>query len=73
MAFVDISMPRVTGIEVLREARQHAPGMPVVLMTGYAYAVAVEAIGDEKPYALLSKPFSISELISLARSVAGDP
>lgn len=73
MAFVDISMPRVTGIEVLREAKKHAPGMPVVLMTGYAYAVAVEAIGEEKPYALLSKPFSISELVSLARSVAGNP
>lgn len=72
LAFVDLSMPRVTGVEVMREARKYAPTLPVVLMTGYATQVAVEALGDEKPYAILSKPFAVAEVISLARAVLGE-
>lgn len=72
LAFVDLSMPRVTGVEVMRESRKYAPGLPVVLMTGYATQVAVEALGEEKPYAILSKPFMISDVLSLARAAIGD-
>lgn len=71
LAFVDLSMPRVTGIEVLREVRQYAPGLPVVLMTGYATQVAVEALGEERPYAILSKPFTITDALSLAKAAIG--
>lgn len=73
LAFVDLSMPRVTGVEVMREARRYAPGLPVILMTGYATQVAVEALGEEKPYAILSKPFTIAEVLSLAKAVIGVP
>jgi len=69
LAFVDLSMPRVTGVEVMRESKRYAPGLPIVLMTGYATQVAVEALGDEKPYAILSKPFRINEVLSLAQAV----
>lgn len=73
LAFVDLSMPRVTGVEVMREARKYAPGLPVVLMTGYATQVAVEALGEEKPYAILSKPFRVNDVLSLARAVLAKP
>lgn len=72
LAFVDLSMPRVTGVEVMREARKYAPSLPVVLMTGYATQVAIEALGDEKPYAILSKPFAVADVLSLARAVLGE-
>ncbi|MBU0606536.1 MAG: response regulator [Armatimonadetes bacterium] len=72
LAFVDLSMPRVTGVEVMKEARKYAPGLPVVLMTGYATQVAVDALGDEKPYAILSKPFAIGDVLSFARAVVGE-
>jgi CheY-like chemotaxis protein len=73
LAFVDLSMPRVTGVEVMKESRKYAPGLPVVLMTGYATSVAIEALGEEKPYAILSKPFTISDVLSLAQAVVGEP
>jgi len=73
LAFVDLSMPRVTGVEVMKEARKYAPGLPVVLMTGYATQVAVDALGEEKPYAILSKPFTIRDVLSLAQAVVGEP
>lgn len=73
LAFVDLSMPRVTGVEVMKEARKYQPGLAVVLMTGYATQIAVEALGDEKPYAILSKPFTIDDVLSLTRAVVGSP
>lgn len=72
LAFVDLSMPRVTGVEVLKETKQYAPGLPVVLMTGYATQIAVQALGEEKPYAILSKPFTMSEVLSLVHAVMGE-
>lgn len=69
LAFVDLAMPHVTGVEVLKEAKQLAPNMPIILMTGYATPVAVSAIGDEKPYAILTKPFAISDVLSLVKAV----
>lgn len=72
LAFVDLSMPRVTGVEVMREARKYAPSLPVVLMTGYATQIAIEALGDEKPYAILSKPFAVADVLSLAKAVLGE-
>ena len=73
LAFVDLSMPRVTGVEVIREAHRYAPGLPVVLMTGYAAHAALEALGDEKPYAILAKPFTMDDVLSLAQAVLGKP
>lgn len=68
LAFVDLSMPGISGVDIIREARAACPNLPVVLMTGYAHSVAMQALGDEKPYALISKPFSIGEVTELVRS-----
>ena len=41
----DLKMPKMTGIELLAEARRIRPDMPVVLMTAFAtVATAVEAM-----------------------------
>lgn len=72
MVFVDLAMPRMTGVDVLRETKKTVPDLPIVLMTGYAYNLAMEALGDEKPYAVIGKPFAIAEVLSLAKSVVGE-
>jgi len=72
LVFVDLAMPRMTGVDVLRETKKTAPDLPVVLMTGYAYNLAMEALGDEKPYAVIGKPFAIAEVLALAKSVVGE-
>ena len=41
----DISMPRMTGVELLRAIREHEPDLPVVLVTGLpAIESAAEAV-----------------------------
>lgn len=72
MIFVDLAMPRVTGVDVLKDAKLRYPDLAVVLMTGYAYNLAMQALGDEKPYAVIGKPFAIQQVLSLAKAIVGE-
>ncbi len=69
MALVDVRMPDVNGLEVLRRVREVAPDCAVVLMTGFAAVdTAVEAIKlGAMDY--LSKPIDYDRLTALFNSV----
>jgi PAS domain S-box-containing protein len=58
----DFAMPGMSGIDLAAEARRRRPGLPVLLLTGYADP-AMHAAG----FPLLRKPFRQTEL---ARQVA---
>jgi CheY-like chemotaxis protein len=59
----DLVMPGPNGIEVARRVRRDRPGLPVMLMSGYAAdALRSERI-DEASIDLLAKPFSATELL----------
>jgi two-component system, cell cycle sensor histidine kinase and response regulator CckA len=70
----DLVMPGPNGIEVARRARRARPGLPVLLMSGYA-AEALRAEGiDEETIELLAKPFSAAELLDrVDTQLAGPP
>ena len=61
LALVDIKMPRVNGLEVLKWFRQHQPGVPVLMLTAYqSVEMAQEAIAlGATDY--LAKPFERAE------------
>jgi two-component system, NtrC family, response regulator HydG len=62
LLLTDLKMPRVTGMELLQEARKLRPDMPVVLMTAFAtVATAVEAM-KQGAYDYIQKPFDGDEL-----------
>jgi len=61
----DIRMPDLTGVELLREARQVAPDVVFVMMTAYASTeTAIEAL-QYGAYDYLTKPFRMEELKSI--------
>ncbi len=68
LAMVDLRMPDVNGLDLLREIRRTVPGCEVILMTGHgAVDSAVEAIKlGAREY--LTKPFDFDRL----RKVLGD-
>ena len=69
VALVDLQMPELSGIDVLRAVRTADPGCQVILMTGHATVeTAIEAV---KAGALdyLSKPFDLTRLRELLVSV----
>ncbi|MBC8108776.1 MAG: sigma-54-dependent Fis family transcriptional regulator [Anaerolineae bacterium] len=58
----DLKMPKMTGIELLQEARKLRPDMPVVLMTAFASVqTAVEAM-KLGAYDYIQKPFDGEEI-----------
>jgi CheY-like chemotaxis protein len=60
LLITDYAMPHVSGSECIRKARQHCPGLPALIITGYAEA---EAIGDRPDgVEILLKPFTPAAL-----------
>ena len=58
----DLTMPRMNGWETLTALRQLAPGLPVILTSGYAKAQVMAGHHPQLPQAFLSKPYQIQEL-----------
>ena len=56
----DYAMPNMSGVELIRQARQLHPGLPSLLITGYAEGEAV--VVSEDDVGLLFKPFTLEGL-----------
>jgi DNA-binding NtrC family response regulator len=62
VALVDVNMPEMSGIELLRRARHHDPALEVVIVTGDPrVSTAVEAL-KLGAYDYLAKPLVLDEL-----------
>jgi signal transduction histidine kinase len=65
LAFLDIGMPRLGGIEALKRIRQRWPNLPVVVLTAYGtIRLAVEAM-KEGAIDFITKPFEPGQLDSV--------
>jgi CheY-like chemotaxis protein len=58
----DLTMPRMNGWETLTALRDLAPGIPVILASGYDEAQVMEGDHPELPQIFLGKPFKQKEL-----------
>lgn len=65
----DYAMPLLSGTEFLREARQLCPGVPALIITGYAEADAVKDSPDGVE--ILLKPFTPAKLEAALADVCG--
>jgi DNA-binding response OmpR family regulator len=59
---VDIRLPDIDGIKLVKIIKFKYPGVPIVLITGYADLYNSEEIHDLKVNAFLEKPFSPEQL-----------
>lgn len=65
LAIVDLSMPEMDGIEVLKELKRINSGMPVVIMTAYSSVKsAVEAM-KKGAFDYIVKPFKMEEFLGV--------
>ena len=72
VAVVDVKMPGMGGIEVLRGLRERDRNLPVILLTGHGSVDEVEADMQNGAFACLFKPVDIRELIqSMTAATAG--
>ncbi len=65
IAILDVDMPRLNGLEALKQIKEHNPGIVVIVMTAFATIDhAVQAVKDGA-YNYLSKPVQGEDLIAL--------
>ncbi len=62
IAFLDVRMQEMNGVEVLKELKKINPGCKYIMMTGYAVDDLLEAAKKEGAAASLKKPFDMDEL-----------
>jgi CheY-like chemotaxis protein len=78
LAIVDVYMPGLDGIRVIRKLRAHNPALPVIAMSGIALGESGRTTLDFLPNAgmadigRLKKPFRAAELISEVNRVLSD-
>jgi len=65
VVLLDLKLPDMDGMDILKKLHQQKPDVPVIVMTGYStVSIAVEAMkSGAADY--LSKPFSDEELIEV--------
>ena len=69
VVFSDVVMPGMNGVELGLEIRRRAPGLPVILTSGYSHVLAQEG---SHGFELLHKPYAIEDLTrALRRAIQG--
>lgn len=72
LVLLDVMMPDVNGVEVLKHVREHYPATRVIVITAFddEYRGAVERIGV---HGFLNKPFGIEQLTQTIEAVLATP
>ena len=72
LALLDIMMPNMNGIEVLKFINQNFPTVKAIMLTGYAdlnYAMEAKEFGAKD---FISKPYKFEDVLSTIRRVLGE-
>jgi two-component system, cell cycle sensor histidine kinase and response regulator CckA len=69
----DVVMPHMLGPELVQRIREIRPGLPVLLMSGYAEPVLGSHAGAAADVPLLQKPFSEADLLDNIRALLDPP
>ncbi|NJK90491.1 MAG: response regulator [Blastochloris sp.] len=67
LVFMDMTMPRLNGLEAFKVMRQIDPGMPIVMTSGYSEVNLAEQWPELGMNAFLRKPCELKTLLSTVR------
>ncbi len=68
LVFSDMRMPKMTGLELLKEIKQHYPETPVVLVTAYNQSTAgIDAL-ESMASGYLNKPVKRHEIVEVLKT-----
>jgi two-component system cell cycle sensor histidine kinase/response regulator CckA len=69
IVLLDVTLPGISGREVLSELRQIQPGVKVILTSAYSQDWARAAIGGNEPWLYIRKPYRFGELMDVVQKV----
>ena len=67
LVFLDIKMPGMDGLEVLRKVRETSPETTVIIMTAYSDLESAVAAFQGGAFEYLPKPFDVDHAVDLIR------
>ncbi|HEX8466954.1 MAG TPA: response regulator [Allosphingosinicella sp.] len=69
LIITDYAMPLLSGADVLKQAREIRPGMPGIIISGYADSCSITGQGNES--AVLTKPFTLDQMKNAIGAIGG--
>ena len=69
VVLLDLTLPGMTGREVLEEMRGVRPDLKVIVTTAYSQATAVKTLGGHQAWFYIRKPYRAAELTDLLQTV----
>lgn len=69
IAFFDIRMPGMNGVEAFKKIKEISPETIVVMMTAYAMNDLIKEAIKEGAFACISKPFEIEDVLSTVKEI----
>jgi signal transduction histidine kinase/CheY-like chemotaxis protein len=73
LVLLDLTMPRMDGIETFTELRRIQPGIPIILSSGYDIDAAAQDLVAQGQAQFLPKPYPVKELRKLVGVVLSSP
>ena len=71
LVITDISMPGMSGLELLTNIKQNYPGIEVIIMTAYGSPEKKEEAFDSGAKYYVEKPFEIKEMKQMVMEILG--
>ncbi|TVR53137.1 MAG: PAS domain-containing sensor histidine kinase [Puniceicoccaceae bacterium] len=68
VVLLDLTMPKLSGEDVLRRLRDLSPDLPVILMSGFNEQAAIERFVGRGIASFLPKPFTLDSLLEKIRA-----
>ncbi len=72
LVLFDMHMPRLTGLEALRQVKQVRPIVPCILISARLDAEITQAALDAHAYRVLSKPIGVRALTDVVRQALAE-
>lgn len=73
IALIDVTMPDISGMQVMKTVREYSPKLPIVMMSGCAIEVLDPSAQGDGKYSFLPKPFMLEDLVScIAEALSHD-
>jgi DNA-binding NtrC family response regulator len=72
VAITDLRMPGMAGDETVAALKQIDPGLPIIVVTGYASDEAAVRCSKEGAFSVVRKPVQIEDLLRLIEAAVRD-
>ena len=69
VVLLDMTLPGMSGIEVLAELRKIRPDIKVILTTAYSREMAMSSVGEQRISDFIRKPYPMAELLGMLQKV----